>query len=63
MEKLVGGKKDKPIVVYCASTTCDASPKAARRLNEAGFSKVYDYEGGVKAWKESGLELKGSETS
>lgn len=60
IRNLSGGKKDRPVVVYCASTSCDASPKAARRLEDAGFSSVRDYEGGVKAWKESGLELAGT---
>jgi rhodanese-related sulfurtransferase len=37
---------NEPVVVYCASKTCDASPKAARRLEDAGFTNVYDYEAG-----------------
>lgn len=48
------GDKSETVVVYCASTECDASPKAARKLEEAGFTDVYDYEGGMKAWKEAG---------
>lgn len=47
-----------PIVVYCASDTCQASPRAASRLSEAGFENVYDFEGGLEAWQEAGLELK-----
>ena len=31
---------------------CDALPKAAKKLEEAGFSRVYDYEGGTKDWFE-----------
>jgi len=48
------GDKTNPVIVYCASTDCDASIKAAERLEEAGFTNVYDYEGGTKSWKESG---------
>lgn len=51
--------KDDPVVVYCANTECDASPKAARKLEEAGFSDVYDYEGGTEAWREAGREVRG----
>lgn len=51
------GEKDRPVVVYCASTECDASPKAAKKLEDAGFQNVYDYEGGTKAWKETGHEV------
>lgn len=48
----VSGKKDRKIVVYCASFDCDASPKAAKKLEDAGFTQVYDYEGGTKDWFE-----------
>lgn len=51
VEKLVG-KKDRKIVVYCASFDCDASPEAAKKLEDAGFTQVYDYEGGTKDWFE-----------
>ena len=30
----------------------DASPKAAKKLEEEGFTNVYDYEGGTKDWFE-----------
>lgn len=48
----VAGGKDRKIVVYCANFDCDASPKAARKLEEAGFSNIYDYEGGTEDWFE-----------
>ena len=46
----VAGSKDRKIVVYCADSDCQASPNAAKKLDEAGFSQVYDYEGGTKDW-------------
>ncbi|HUG98017.1 MAG TPA: rhodanese-like domain-containing protein [Gammaproteobacteria bacterium] len=49
----VAGDKSRKIVVYCASFDCDASEKAARKLDEAGFGKVFDYEGGTKDWLEN----------
>jgi rhodanese-related sulfurtransferase len=42
------------IVVYCADQACQASPKAAMMLEEAGFNNVMDYEGGMEAWKQAG---------
>ncbi len=51
------GSKDQTIVVYCASEDCHSSEQAARKLEEAGFSNVYDYEGGSKSWSESGQQL------
>lgn len=51
VEQVVGSKNRK-IVVYCASFDCPASPEAAKKLEDAGFSQVYDYEGGTKDWFE-----------
>ncbi len=51
------GGKDAQVIVYCANTACDASPKAARRLEEAGFNHVRDYEGGMEDWKEAGYPV------
>jgi len=58
VERLAGGK-DGTVVVYCASHDCEASPKAARRLDEAGFAHVYDFEGGIKEWMKAGFEVAG----
>lgn len=46
--------KLRPIVVYCASADCNSSTKAAEKLEAAGFSDVYDYKGGAKAWEDAG---------
>jgi len=56
VEQAAGGK-DQPVVVYCASPSCDASVKAARALEKAGFSDVVEYEGGVSDWKTGGLPV------
>jgi len=60
VERKVGAKEN-PVVVYCASIDCDASPKAAERLRSAGFSRVYDCEGGIAAWEKADLPLSGTE--
>lgn len=49
VEKEAGGK-DKPVVVYCASQQCDSSEKAAKKLDEAGFTDISRYTGGAAAW-------------
>lgn len=51
------GDEDAPVAVYCAGPECDASPNAARELEEAGFSRVFHYDGGMKAWLGSGNEV------
>lgn len=48
----ISGGKNRKIVVYCASFDCNASSKAAKTLAQAGFTQVYDYEGGTKDWNE-----------
>lgn len=42
--------KDDEIVVYCQNTHCDASPKAARKLEALGYTRVFDYEAGKDDW-------------
>ncbi len=49
--------KDKPVVVYCQNTECQASPKAAQRMEELGYRQVFDYEEGKVDWQEAGLPV------
>jgi rhodanese-related sulfurtransferase len=53
VEELAGGK-DKPVVVYSATSDGGPSRDAARKLEETGFTKVYDIEGGMEAWLDAG---------
>jgi rhodanese-related sulfurtransferase len=46
---------DGPVVVYCASETCENSHIAAKRLTELGYGNVSVYAGGKADWKELGL--------
>lgn len=48
---------DAEVVVYCASSECDASEKAAARMIELGYTNVIDYEGGKEDWKQAGLPM------
>lgn len=47
--------KNKPVFLYCK--TGRRSANAAKILEEMGFTKVYDMQGGIVNWKEQGLEL------
>lgn len=49
--------KSQPVLVYCMNFDCDASPKAAQRMEELGYSNVYDYEAGKVDWKAAGLRV------
>jgi rhodanese-related sulfurtransferase len=46
--------KDSPVIAQCRSGK--RSAKAADVLTSAGFSKVYNMEGGILAWDKAGLK-------
>lgn len=48
-------QKEKEVFVYCQSG--GRSKKAAKLLAQMGQFKVYNVEGGIRAWKENGFEL------
>ena len=52
--------KDQPIVVYCASRSCTASPALAQKLVDLGFTEVADFEGGIEEWERAGFALQRS---
>lgn len=47
--------KSKPVLVYCA--VGGRSGSAAGDLKSWGFTKIYDLEGGFKAWKAKGKKI------
>lgn len=51
--------EEKKIVVYSASTSCEASEDAARKLQKKGFDNVVDFAPGLKAWENSGNSIIG----
>lgn len=48
---------DAPIVVYCASDTCQNSHLAAEALSGAGYANVRVYAEGKAGWQDAGLPL------
>lgn len=50
-------KKTDNIVVYCASYSCHASTKAAKKLLDLGYNHILDFKGGKRWWQHAGLEL------
>ena len=60
VKELAGGNlpdKNAEIVVYCASSTCNASEKAADALTHLGYRNVRRYVGGKQEWADAGLPL------
>jgi len=45
--------KTKPVFVYCKTNT--RSPRAARKLEELGFTTIYNMQGGLLKWDAEGL--------
>jgi rhodanese-related sulfurtransferase len=55
-EKVPDIKKDKPLIVVCASG--GRAGKAAAQLRSNGFGEVYVLAGGIAAWREAGLPIR-----
>lgn len=53
-EKVKKLDKNKPVYLYCKSG--GRSSRAAKKLKEMGFTKVYDMDGGITSWEENNLE-------
>ncbi|MHC4548567.1 MAG: YceI family protein [Planctomycetota bacterium] len=51
---------DDEIVVYCSSPSSRASTDAAVRLVDAGYTKVYEFEGGREAWQAADYPFEGT---
>ena len=52
--------KSRPVVVYCASATCNNSHIAAGILGQLGYGDVAVYAGGKQDWSEAGLPVERS---
>ena len=57
LDKVTGGRRDAPIVLYCSDPNCWLSYNAALRTVAAGYTNVYWYRGGLQAWQMAGLQV------
>ena len=48
---LLGGDKDKTVVIYCGFVKCTRSHNGAAWAKKLGYKNVYRYSGGIYAWK------------
>jgi rhodanese-related sulfurtransferase len=55
-EKMRDIKKDKPLIVVCA--TGSRAGRAAAQLRASGYGEVYVLAGGLAAWREAGLPIR-----
>ena len=42
------------IVLYCHDPQCQASTRAAEKLEKLGYTNLYEYDGGKEDWKAAG---------
>jgi rhodanese-related sulfurtransferase len=52
--ELIKMDRARELVVYCSQESCDDALKLAKKLREAGFSRVMAFVGGFRAWDEAG---------
>jgi rhodanese-related sulfurtransferase len=53
--------KDAEIIVYCASTECQASTKAYNKLVMMGYTNVADFTSGLTGWEKAGFTFEGTD--
>ncbi len=49
--------KNRDVVLYCHDEECNASPIAAKKLEGMGYTRIYEFSGGKRAWKEAGYPV------
>lgn len=54
--------KTKTIVTYCSDESCEASPKAYRRLETMGYADLLEFKAGLKGWEEAGFQFESAPT-
>lgn len=58
-EEKTDASKDDKVIVYCSSETCNASPRAYKKLKSAGYKNAMHFKGGLAGWKDAGFKLAG----
>jgi rhodanese-related sulfurtransferase len=49
--------KSTPVIVHCSSMDCQASTRAARKLESLGYKEVHDFKAGLQGWEQGGNEF------
>ena len=56
-EPLTGGRKDRPILIYCHHASCQYSANGSEHLARMGYSRVYWLRDGTNGWTTAGYKL------
>jgi rhodanese-related sulfurtransferase len=51
VERLVGGDKSRPLILYCNGPFCGKSKRLSEELLAAGFTRVRRYQLGIPVWR------------
>lgn len=57
LQTLTGGRRDRPLVFFCAGSACWESYNAVLRARAAGYTQLYWYRGGLASWSAAGLPM------
>ncbi len=57
LQNLTGGRRDQPLVFFCAGAACWESYNAVLRARQAGYTRLYWYRGGLASWNAAGLPM------
>ncbi|MBN1587614.1 MAG: rhodanese-like domain-containing protein [Candidatus Omnitrophica bacterium] len=49
-----------PLLVYCSDKLCDEAVLLAKRLKDQGYTQVWVFVGGFKAWETAGHPVEGA---
>jgi rhodanese-related sulfurtransferase len=55
LQKLLEVNKERPIVLYCSSSSCQDSGLVQKALRDLGYTHVSIFHGGWSAWTQAGL--------
>jgi rhodanese-related sulfurtransferase len=49
--------KSVPVIVHCSSMDCQASTRAAKKLEGLGYKEVHDFKAGLEGWEQGGNQF------
>jgi PQQ-dependent catabolism-associated CXXCW motif protein len=63
LQALTQGRRDRPLVFFCAGAACWESYNAVLRARAAGYTRLYWYRGGLASWSAAGFPMQAMRTN
>ena len=54
---LTGGRKDRPILIYCHHASCQFSANGSEHLVRMGYTRIFWLRDGTKGWRQAGYKF------